>query len=138
MPTITKYFDHSGQQITTKWRTGPDGTRYDVANISTEQRDALSIVAVEVEIVPPPLPTLADAKAARIAAINFECRSRITAAWPLEKQTSALAGIYGQPELEAMTAFIDAHIAASNAASDAVEAATTIEAVGAVTVVWPV
>ena len=135
---ITKYFDPQGQQITTKWWTAPDGTRYDVAGITSEQRDSLSIVAVDVEVVPPPLPTLSELKAAKIAMINFECRSRILSAWPLEKQISALAGSYGPAELEAMTTFIDAHIHASNTASDAVDAATTQQQVEAVTVAWPV
>lgn len=77
-------------------------------------------------------------KAARIAQINAECESRILAVWPLEKQVSALAGIYGAAQRTAMDALIAAHIDASNIASDAVTAATTVEAVEAVAVTWPV
>jgi hypothetical protein len=84
-----------------------------------------------------PVTPLADLKAARIAAINDECTARILAVWPLEKQISATVGIYGSAELAAMTAFIDAHIEASNTASDAVNVATTAAQVEAVTVAWP-
>jgi hypothetical protein len=84
--------------------------------------------------VPPPLQAVKDA---RIAQINAECTGRILAVWPLEKQLSALAGIYGSAEMSAMAAWVDSHIAASNIASDAVDAATTIAAAEAVTVAWP-
>jgi hypothetical protein len=86
-------------------------------------------------LTPIPLP---DAKADKIAKINSDCRARITASWPIEKQVSATIGIYGAAELAAMTEWIDAHIDASNVACDAVDAATTLEAVEAVTVAWPV
>jgi hypothetical protein len=77
-------------------------------------------------------------KAARIAAINAECRARILAAWPIEKQVSALAGVYGAAQRTAMETLIAAHIDASNTASDLVTAATTAQDVEAVTVAWPV
>ena len=77
------------------------------------------------------------AKAARIAAINTECRARILAVWPFEKQISALAGVYGQAQHDAMEAFLYAHIDPSNTACDAVDAATTLQEVEAVTVTWP-
>ena len=85
-----------------------------------------------------PGPSLADIKVGRINEINAECRSRILSAWPLEKQVSATLGIYGQSELDAMTAFIDAHIDASNTACDDVDSALNQSAVEAVTVAWPV
>jgi hypothetical protein len=90
------------------------------------------------ELPPAPPPSLADAKSAKITEINVDCQSRILAVWPLGKQISALAGVYGQSEAEAMTSWVDGHIAASNAASDAVDAETTLEAVEAVAVAWPV
>lgn len=77
-------------------------------------------------------------KAARIAQINDECRARILAVWPLEKQISAALGIYGPAELAAMTDWIDAHIAASNTATSAVFDATTQQQMEAVAVTWPV
>lgn len=94
---------------------------------------------------PEPQPTPAEietarlpaAKAARIVAINAECQTRILARWPLEQQVSAQMGIYGAEQADACRAWIDAHIAASNTASDAVDAAATESAVEAVTVTWP-
>lgn len=83
-------------------------------------------------------PSLASLKTARIAQINAECTARILAVWPLEKQSSAMLGIYGQAQLDAMTDFIDSHIAASNVASSAVFDATTQAEMEAVTVAWPV
>lgn len=83
-------------------------------------------------------PALGAIKAQRIAEINDECRARILAVWPLEKQVSATLGIYGPAELAAMTDWIDAHIAASNTATSAVFDATTQAAMEAVTVAWPV
>ena len=83
-------------------------------------------------------PSLDTLKAERIAQINAECTQRILAVWPLEKQISALAGIYGAGQTTAMTDWVDGHIGASNTASDAVDAATTIAQVEAVSVSWPV
>lgn len=83
-------------------------------------------------------PALATLKAERIAQINAECTQRILAVWPLEKQMSALAGIYGAEQTTAMTDWVDAHIAASDTASDSVDAATTQQQIEAVTVTWPV
>ncbi len=83
-------------------------------------------------------PSLAQLKTERIAQINAECTQRILAVWPLEKQNSAILGIYGDAELAAMTAFIDAHIAASNTACSAVFDAANQAAMEAVTVTWPV
>ena len=78
-------------------------------------------------------------KAARIAAINTECRARLLARFgdPAE-QVSRSIGIYGLTEKSALETGIAATIDASNTASDAVTAATTIAEVEAVTVTWPV
>lgn len=77
-------------------------------------------------------------KAQRIAAINAECRARLLARFgdPAE-QVSRAIGVYGLAEKSALEAGIAATIDASNTASDAVTAATTIEAVEAVAVTWP-
>jgi hypothetical protein len=81
---------------------------------------------------------LAGAKLLKIAEINTECRARILARWPLEKQISANLGVYGSTELEACQAWVASHIDASNTASDAVDAAQSVANVEAVTVAWPV
>ena len=89
----------------------------------------------EAEIETAALPA---AKAARITAINAECRARLLARFgdPAE-QVSRSIGIYGASEQAALSTGIAATIDASNTASDAVTAATTIEAVEAVAVTWP-
>ena len=77
-------------------------------------------------------------KAERITTINAECRARLLARFgdPAE-QVSRAIGVYGASEQSALTTGIAATIDASNTASDAVTAATTVEEVGAVTVTWP-
>lgn len=77
-------------------------------------------------------------KAQRITAINTECRTRLLARFgdPAE-QVSRAIGVYGLAEKSALETGIAATIDASNTASDAVTAATTIAEVEAVTVTWP-
>lgn len=77
-------------------------------------------------------------KAVRITTINAECRARLLARFgdPAE-QVSRAIGVYGLAEKSALQTGIAATIDASNTASDAVTAATTIEAVEAVAVTWP-
>ncbi len=78
------------------------------------------------------------AKAASIAANRAECSRRIFERYPAGRQLSALAGLYDPGNVAAMTDWIAANISAENAAADAIEAATTVAAVEAVTVAWPV
>lgn len=95
---------------------------------------------------PEPQPTQAELDAAavpasraqRIASINAECRARLLARFgdPAE-QVSRAIGVYGLAEKSALETGIAATIDASNTASDAVTAATTISEVEAVTVTWP-
>lgn len=81
---------------------------------------------------------LTAAKAARIDAINAECRSRLLARYgPAEEQVSRAIGVYGAQEQSDMKAGIAATIDASNTASNAVLAAADIAAVEAVAVTWP-
>ena len=82
---------------------------------------------------------LAATQAQRITAINAECRARLLARFgdPAE-QVSRSIGVYGASEQAALSTGIAATVDASNTASDAVTAATTIEAVEAVAVTWPV
>jgi len=77
-------------------------------------------------------------KADRKVAINADCRERITAIWPVEEQASCLMGIYSQAEQDDCSAWIAANIAASNTATDAIDAAVDATAVAAVSVSWPV
>ena len=96
---------------------------------------------------PEPQPTQAEldaaaipvAKSQRIASINTECRTRLLARFgdPAE-QVSRSIGVYGTAEQSALSTGISATIDASNTASDAVTAATTIAEVEAVAVTWPV
>ena len=83
--------------------------------------------------------TLTRGKAARIAQINAECRSRLLTRFgdPAE-QVSRSIGVYGATEKAALESGISATIDASNVASDLVTAATTVQEVEAVTVTWPV
>ena len=85
---------------------------------------------------------LAATKAARIAANRGDCSSRIYARYPAGRQSSVALGVYSGPEAEAqaqiMKDWISGMVAAENAAADLIEAATTVQAVEAVTVAWPV
>ena len=95
---------------------------------------------------PEPQPTPAEiaaaelpsAKAAAIAANRAECSARIYARYPPGRQLSALAGLYDSANVATMTDWIAANISAENTAADLIEAATTVQAVEAVTVAWPV
>ncbi len=95
---------------------------------------------------PEPQPTPAElaaaelpaAKAAFIAGNRAECSRRIFARYPAGRQLSALAGLYDSANVATMTDWIAANIAAENTAADAIEAATTVQAVEAVSVSWPV
>ena len=82
---------------------------------------------------------LAATRAAKIAAINADCRSRLIARFgDATEQVSRSLGIYGATEKAEMETGIAATIDASNVATDAVLAAADIAAVEAVTVTWPV
>ena len=95
---------------------------------------------------PEPQPTPAElaaaelpaAKAAAIAANRAECSSRIFGRYPAGRQLSASFGLYDSANVAAMVDWIAANVAAENIAADAIEAATTVQAVEAVTVAWPV
>ena len=77
-------------------------------------------------------------RAAAISSINAECRRRLVARYGgAEEQVSRSIGAYGVAEQAEMKLGIEAMIDASNAASNAVIAATTAQEVEAVTVTWP-
>ena len=78
------------------------------------------------------------AKALATAANRAECSRRIFERYPPGRQLSALAGLYDSANVAAMHEWIASCIAAENTAADAIEAATTVQAVEAVTVAWPV
>lgn len=82
--------------------------------------------------------TLEAAKVGCIAEINHECTRRILTKWPLEKQQACSLGVYPTATAEQCADDIAAMILASNTASDAVGAATTISEAEAVSPNWPV
>ena len=94
---------------------------------------------------PEPQPTPAELSAAElpaakqftIAANRAECSRRIFERYPAGRQLSALAGLYDSSNVATMTDWIAACIAAENTAADLIEAATTVQAVEAVSVSWP-
>lgn len=104
------------------------------------QPDGTVLVYMPGDTLPPdPVPSLDDIRAARIEAINAECRARLIARFgSAEEQVSRSIGVYGQAERDALAAGIGAMIDASNAASNAVLAAQSVAEVEAVAVTWPV
>ena len=103
------------------------------------QANGTVLVYMPGDTLPPaPVPTLAELKAERIAAINAECRERILARWPIEQQITAAEGDYGDAKREEARAWRTSHIDASNVATSAVFDATTQQQMEAVTVAWPV
>ena len=76
-------------------------------------------------------------KAANIVSNRAECSRRIFERYPTGRQLSALAGLYDSANVATMVYWIAANIAAENTAADAIEAATTVQQVEAVTVAWP-
>lgn len=100
--------------------------------------------------LPEPQPTPAEiaaaelpaTKAATIAANRAECSRRIFERYPAGRQSSVALGVYSGAEAQAqaqiMKDWISDMVAAENTAADAIEAATTVAAVEAVSVSWPV
>ena len=86
--------------------------------------------------------TVGSAREAKIRQINAECERRIVERFgPWWQQINTVSGLNGSAALAAMTdqtSGINAYRAASNAAQNAILAATTIAQVEAVTVTWPV
>ena len=97
------------------------------------------VIAVWRRAEPQPTPAelaaaeLPAAKHWSVAANRAECSRRIYARYPPGRQLSALAGLYDLANVAA----IHSCIAAENTAADAIEAATTVQAVEAVSVSWP-
>ena len=80
---------------------------------------------------------LASAKTEQQRIIRQQAASRITAKWPLWAQANCSLGIYPDATVAQCASDIAAVIAASNTAEDAIEAATTVAEVEAVTATWP-
>lgn len=81
---------------------------------------------------------LAATKAQRIEQINAEVRRRLIEHYgDALEQVSRSSGVYGETAQANHLAGVQATIAASNVAQAAVNAATSIEAVEAVSVSWP-
>lgn len=104
-----------------------------------EQRDGVWVSDddVAVQAIMDSYDPLPPAKAAKLAEIRAEAGRRILAAYPAFVQSNAALGLLQESEVLAMTAFIANHIDASNAAEDAVDAATTVAQVQGVTPTWP-
>lgn len=102
------------------------GTRYEVLFADGTTRDATAAEVLEAS------------KAARIAAINDKVRERLVKHYgDALEQVSRATGLYGATAQANHAAGVEATIDASNVARDAINAATTIAAVEAVTVQWP-
>lgn len=83
--------------------------------------------------------TLAATKLARIESDRQECRRRLIEHYgDALEQVSRASGLYGETALANHAAGVEACIDASNTARDEINAATTVAAVEAVTVSWPV
>ena len=95
-------------------------------------------VAKANEYPPPGWSSLELAKIERIEANRAECSGRIFERYPAGRQLSASFGLYDSANVATMVDWIAANVAAENTAADAIEAATTVAAVEAVTVAWPV
>ena len=81
------------------------------------------------------------AKHWQIAANRAKCQRRIYERYPAWRQASVALGVLTGPVAEARAAemrdWISAMVGAENTAADAIEAATTVQAVEAVSVSWP-
>jgi hypothetical protein len=73
----------------------------------------------------------------RLILLRNEASRLITTKWPLWAQNNCALGVYPDATVAQCTADIAAVIAASNTAEDAIEAATTVAEVEAVTATWP-
>lgn len=101
-----------------------DGTyRLDFADGTTRLASASEILAAE--------------KINYLKQIRVDAASHITTKWPLWAQNNCALGIYPEATVAQCAADIAAVIAASNAAEDAIGAATTVAEVEAVTATWP-
>lgn len=80
---------------------------------------------------------LTEAIPARQIQIKQECTAHILAAYPEPIQRSAAMGIYSSGVIDAMKIFIAGCIEEENRCFDEIDAATTTEAVGAVTPKFP-
>ena len=105
---------------------GQSGTGYYV-----EFSDGTSREATPAEI-------LTATKFAAVASNRTECSRRIYARYPAGRQLSASFGLYDSANVATMVDWIAANVAAETAAADLIAAATTVAAVEAVTVAWPV
>lgn len=86
----------------------------------------------------PAADVLAASKTLRLFEIRKEAAAVIEADWPTWKQNNCSLGVYPEATTAQCADDIAAVIAASNTAEDAVDAATTVAEVEAVTPSWPV
>ncbi len=136
--------------------TGPDGTKYPHLN-PQEWRQALGVVEVPDPVYPDsrthtytenPDGTLniterplVDIKASRLSEIRSQARAIIEAKYPQFVRENIADGTYPDPDGSMRARLVadkEAVVVASNIAEDAVDAATTVAEVMAVTPTWPV
>lgn len=77
-------------------------------------------------------------KGYRLATIRTEAKTLIESKWPSWRQNNCALGVYPDTVTQECADDIAAVIAASNTAEDAIDAATTVAEVEAVTATWPV
>jgi hypothetical protein len=109
------------------------------AGYSLEQRDGVWVSSDDtaVQAIIAAYDPLPPTKAEKIAAVREEAQARIVASYPLWRQSNAALGLVPEAEVLVMQNFIADHIDASNAAEDAIDAATTVAQVEGVTPLWP-
>ena len=84
------------------------------------------------------LPPLESVQEQCIRRINQECTRRLIERYgPPERQLSISAGLHGDEARAAWLLGVEATVAASNVASDAILTATTVVQAEAVTATWP-
>lgn len=101
----------------------------DVYTVTFDGQPSRSVTDIEL---------LSGAKVYALASIRAEANALIESKWPLWKQNNCAMGVYPESVSATCADDIAAVVAASNAAEDAVDAATTVAEVEAVTPVWPI
>lgn len=131
MTPFAKHYQADGSYL---WWQGDPGRYVDPRQYQLLDWLAAGGVPDEVAYV---APSLTELKAARTAAIVAECDARLEARWPLAERLAALSGVPLSPPTPEIGEDAAAHMAARDAATAAVAAATDAAGVAAVTPGWP-
>lgn len=118
---------------------GHDVDKIDVMDeygvITITRWDAPTLQPTDQEIIDAVLPYT---KHVKLTQIRAEANKIIETKWPAWRQNNCALGVYPEAVAAECADDIAAVIAASNSAEDAVDAATTVQDVEAVTPTWPV